>query len=415
MTEWREVTLDELGTVERGRSRHRPRNSPFLYGGTMPFFQTGDVKASTLHMTNNSQTYSESGVSQSRVWEPGTTCITIAANIAETAVLGCQGCFPDSVLGFTPAHQDSDSYFVKYLLDVHRDELTSAARGTTQNNLSLEKLIAFRFRVPGPTTRARIAAVLRSFDDLIEIEQQQVDVLNEMARTIYREWFVNFRYPGHESATFVDSPLGMIPEGWRATRLDRVAEVNRSSRNPASGETVRYLDISALGDRSIGELSVLNGSDAPGRARRELLNGDIVWSMVRPNRRAHALLVEPGDDWIASTGLAVLTPTAISSALLFEALSAREFSDYLVSQQGGAAYPAVKPKDFEAAILLVPDPELDRRFAAAAGGHHRLVWTLRNQSACLAAVRDLILPRLVKGLIDVSSLELDAFGGESVA
>ncbi|MCL1897524.1 MAG: hypothetical protein FWG16_01695, partial [Micrococcales bacterium] len=127
MTNWTKATLSDLGTVERGRSRHRPRNDPLLYGGSMPFFQTGDVKAAQLHLTEFSQTYSEAGVAQSRVWEPGITCITIAANIADTAVLGRRGCFPDSVLGFVP-NIPSDAYFVKYLLDSNRERLTSAAR-----------------------------------------------------------------------------------------------------------------------------------------------------------------------------------------------------------------------------------------------------------------------------------------------
>jgi type I restriction enzyme S subunit len=146
MSEWHEVSLTELGTVQRGKSRHRPRNDPSLYGGDVPFSQTGDVKAATLHMRNASQWYSAKGVAQSRIWEAGTACITIAANISETAILGCTGCFPDSVLGFTPTYQEADAYYVKYLLDVHRGELTSAARGTAQDNLSLEKLLSYRFR-----------------------------------------------------------------------------------------------------------------------------------------------------------------------------------------------------------------------------------------------------------------------------
>jgi type I restriction enzyme S subunit len=415
MSEWRQVSLTELGTLERGKSRHRPRNDPSLYGGDVPFFQTGDVKAATLHMTNASQWYSTKGVAQSRIWEPGTACITIAANISETAILGRRGCFPDSVLGFTPTYQSADAYFVKYLLDVHRGELTSAARGTTQDNLSLEKLLIYRFRVPEAPTRARIAATLRAFDDLIENNRRRVEMLEEMAKTIYREWFVHFRYPGHDGATLADSSLGPIPEGWRLERLERIAQVNRASRTPIDDETIEYLDISVLGDRSVGRLAEINGADAPGRARRIVSAGDVVWSMVRPNRRAHALLVDPGATWIASTGLAVLTPRSISSAFLFEAVSAREFSDYLVSQEGGAAYPAVKPKDFEAAIMLVPSPELDRRFEEAVACQHELVWTLRDQSAQLAATRDLLLPRLVTGRVDVSSIDLDALIEDSVA
>ena len=98
--EWREVTLCDLGEVDRGRSRHRPRNAPELYGGPYPFVQTGDIKASRGRITVHTQSYSEAGLAQSRLWPAGTMVITIAANIAETAILTYPACFPDSVVGF---------------------------------------------------------------------------------------------------------------------------------------------------------------------------------------------------------------------------------------------------------------------------------------------------------------------------
>ena len=97
---WEERHLDDLGLVARGRSRHRPRDAAYLYDGPYPFVQTGDVKHADLYLTSYSQTYSEAGLEQSKLWLQGTLCITIAANIAETAILGFDACFPDSVVGF---------------------------------------------------------------------------------------------------------------------------------------------------------------------------------------------------------------------------------------------------------------------------------------------------------------------------
>ena len=82
LTSWKKVRLNDLGSVERGRSRHRPRNDAALYGGRYPFIQTGDVKNANLYISSYSQTYNEAGLTQSRLWEPNTLCITIAANIA---------------------------------------------------------------------------------------------------------------------------------------------------------------------------------------------------------------------------------------------------------------------------------------------------------------------------------------------
>ena len=97
----RELTLDQLGQVARGRSRHRPRDAAQLYGGPYPFVQTGDVKRANLYLSEYEKTYSETGLAQSKLWPAGTLCITIAANIADTAILGIDACFPDSVIGFT--------------------------------------------------------------------------------------------------------------------------------------------------------------------------------------------------------------------------------------------------------------------------------------------------------------------------
>src|ERR1700732_718334 len=97
---WLERSLDELGDVSRGRSRHRPRDAAHLYGGPYPFIQTGDIKNASGLITTYQQTYSDAGLAQSRLWPAGTMCITIAANIAETALLSFPACFPDSVVGF---------------------------------------------------------------------------------------------------------------------------------------------------------------------------------------------------------------------------------------------------------------------------------------------------------------------------
>jgi type I restriction enzyme S subunit len=90
---WSLKTIDELGSVKRGRSRHRPRDAAHLYGGSYPFIQTGDVKHSDLYIKNYSQTYNEAGLAQSKLWNAGTLCITIAANIADTAILSFEAVF----------------------------------------------------------------------------------------------------------------------------------------------------------------------------------------------------------------------------------------------------------------------------------------------------------------------------------
>lgn len=225
-SKWSPAKLDELGHVGRGRSRHRPRNAAFLYGGLYPFFQTGDIKAANFYLTEYSQTYSEAGLAQSKLWQPGTLCITIAANIAESAIPAVEGCFPDSVVGFVADPSKADVRFIKYYLEILKLRMQGISHGATQDNLSLDKLLTFDFLVPPLPVQRRIAGILSAYDDLIENSQRRIKILEEMARRLYREWFVYFRFPGHEDCRLVESPLGEIPEGWEVKALGEVLELN---------------------------------------------------------------------------------------------------------------------------------------------------------------------------------------------
>ena len=310
-----------------------------------------------------------------------------------------------------------DLRYVYHLMNaaVVRRQLYATATGAKVRHTAPERIQSVQVEVPDILTQRVIAELLDGIDDLIENNRRRVAVLEEMARTIYREWFVKFRYPGHEDVPLVDSALGPIPEGWEVRPLAAIAKVNQSSRKPRPDEVFRYLDIAALAEREVGELDAVEGADAPGRARRVIKPGDTVWATVRPNRRAHALVVAPGEDWIASTGLAVLSPTTVSSAFLFEATSTTTFSDWLIGRATGSAYPAVRAVDFEEATVAVPNASIDAAFAEKVAPMHELSWKLRAECSALAGLRDLLLPKLVTGQIDISSLNLDVLMEERVA
>ncbi|MEX5266545.1 restriction endonuclease subunit S [Kocuria sp. CPCC 204721] len=310
-----------------------------------------------------------------------------------------------------------DLRYVYHLMNaaVVRRQLYATATGAKVRHTAPERIQSVQVEVPDILTQRVIAELLDGIDDLIENNRRRVAVLEEMARTIYREWFVKFRYPGHEDVPLVDSALGPIPEGWEVQPLAAIAKVNQTSRKPRPDEVFRYLDIAALAEREVGELDAVEGADAPGRARRVIKPGDTVWATVRPNRRAHALVVAPGEDWIASTGLAVLSPTTVSSAFLFEATSTTTFSDWLIGRATGSAYPAVRAVDFEEATVAVPNASIDAAFAEKVAPMHELSWKLRAECSALAGLRDLLLPKLVTGQIDISSLNLDVLMEERVA
>jgi type I restriction enzyme S subunit len=250
--------------------------------------------------------------------------------------------------------------------------------------------------VPPPDHQQRIARVLSAYDELNENNQRRIRILEEMARALYREWFVEFRFLGHKKLQRVPSPIGSIPKGWEVKPLSEVADVNRaqiSARN--APDEVHYIDIASVSPGQIDAVTAYSFSEAPGRARRIVQHGDVLWSCVRPNRRSHALVMFPRPDTIASTGFAVLTAKAVPYTFLYAATTTDNFVGYLTNNASGAAYPAVTASMFEKAMLLVPPQSLLKRFDEVTVPMAEEAHLLKLQAAILCKTRDLLLGRLL--------------------
>jgi type I restriction enzyme S subunit len=153
---WAWTTMPEIGELNRGRSRHRPRNEKRLYGGPYPFIQTGDVRRSLGTIRNYDQTYSEMGLSQSRMWPKNTLCITIAANIAETGILTFDACFPDSVVGFRYEDSELPVRYLEYFVRTAKERLSDFAPATAQKNINLDVLANVHVPLPPLSEQKRI-------------------------------------------------------------------------------------------------------------------------------------------------------------------------------------------------------------------------------------------------------------------
>ena len=277
--------------------------------------------------------------------------------------------------------------------------------GATIKHLPGEKLAKVEVPIPPLPIQRRIAGILSAYDDLIENSQRRIKILEEMARRLYREWFVQFRFPGHEDCQFVDSPLGAIPKGWEVKRLGEMAVINRAQINARNvPERLRYIDIASVSPGRIDSITDYLFTDAPGRARRIVVHGDVLWSCVRPNRRSHAQVMHPEDNTIASTGFAVLTAMKVPFTFLYQATTTDEFVAYLTNNATGAAYPAVTAPTFENAKLVFPATELIHLFGELTIPMAEEVHVIQRQVENLRRTRDLLLPRFLSGQIDVEAL-----------
>lgn len=276
--------------------------------------------------------------------------------------------------------------------------LEQNAVGTTMLNLSTKIVSKLPVRFPNPATQVTIATILAGYDDLIENNRRRMALLEEAARQLYREWFVCLRFPGHEHTRIVDG----VPEGWERKTLGAIAQTNAESHKARSlPDEINYIDISSVAQGRIVAKTPMPSSESPGRARRIARDGDIIWSNVRPNLRAYALVLEPEDNDVFSTGFTILTSKSVPFSFLYLLVTMDQFVTYLVNHATGASYPAVRPDDFDRAEVLVPVEKLLKEFHAATEPIFRLALKLERQNERLRAARDLLLPRLMSGEIAV--------------
>ncbi len=186
---WEVKRLDNVGTLERGQSKHRPRNAPELLGGPYPLIQTGDVaNADGGYITTYTQTYSELGLSQSRMWESGVLCITIAANIANTAILTFDGCFPDSVVGFLPNEKVRTEY-VQYWLSFLRKTIEENAPQVAQKNINLKILRDLEIPIPSTELQDIFVETLRSIHKIRKNHKKHLEYLDNLFHALQQRAF----------------------------------------------------------------------------------------------------------------------------------------------------------------------------------------------------------------------------------
>ena len=228
---WRWLRLPQLGDMDRGKSRHRPRDDARLFDGPFPFVQTGEVRAADRYLTSYSKTYSAFGLEQSKLWPIGTVCITIAANIAETAILGIEACFPDSVVGFNADAARCLPDYVEYFIRTAKADLEQFAPATAQKNINLEVLGSIRLPVASLHEQAEIVRRIdRAFAEIDRLTAEAAAarrLLDRLDQAVLAKAFRGELVPQDPA----DEPASVLLDRIRAERA--AAPKAKRGRRPA--------------------------------------------------------------------------------------------------------------------------------------------------------------------------------------
>ena len=388
MSEWKETTLGDVVTFQRGHDLSQTE----FEGGEYPIISSYGI----LGYHNKCTTPKD--------------CVTIGRSgnsIGKPFYVESDFWAHNTVLYVKKFH-DSYPKFVYYLLKTINFKALDS--GSAVPSLNRNYIHPLSILVPvSIEEQKKVADILSCLDAKIDNLRRQNETLEEIARSIFKHWFIDFEFPNADGKPYkssggamVRSDLGNIPEGWRLGKLGDVATVNSQSIDKNyPHHIIEYVDISSVGVGTLENTTQYKLSEAPSRARRLVEHGDVIWSGVRPNRKSYLFICNPIDNLIVSTGFVVLSPKQIPSSYLYAWVTTSMFVDYLTLNASGSAYPAVKAEHFEIADITLPSKSILEEF-------HLMIDPMQIKThdnslhiQTLTKTRDALLPKLMSGQLRV--------------
>ena len=304
------------------------------------------------------------------------------------------------VAKIVPAEADSDFIWAIVSSDEYQARFFCLADGAAQPNMSGSQIENIEIPLPPLPIQRRIAGILSAYDDLIENSQRRIKILEEMARRLYSEWFVYFRFPGHEGCRLVESPLGEIPEGWGVTPFSGLAQyINGYAFKPGdwgnSGKPI--IKIRELKSGVTAETPRNEGNSIS--EKYFVRDGDVLFSW---SADLDAYLWAGGDGLLNQHLFNVIPSGEYSRAFCFHAL--KEAMPRFRSLSLGATMHHIKRSALDQVYVAVPPVEIRRNLDDLIEPLHYQLITLAKHVATLRCTRDLLLPRLLSGQIDVEAL-----------
>jgi type I restriction enzyme S subunit len=315
------------------------------------------------------------------------------------------------------ARANADQTFLYYLVASQEfiDHATNISLGTRMPRASWKVLENSVWLFPPLDDQRKIAAILSAYDDLTENDLRRIRILEEMAQLLYLEWFVKFRFPGHERVKMVESELGPIPEGWEVLRLSAMCEIvdgDWIETKDQGGNDYRLLQVSNIGVNEFvetGNYRYITQETFDRLRCQEVRPGDILISRM-PDPIGRAWLVT-GMPWRMITAIDVAIARASSDRadpyFLVSYLNSRKHLDLCAKQASGTTRPRISRRDLCDLPMVAPPLEVQHDFRAVVEDTYGLSSTLGRHTSNLHSQRDLLLPRLISGNLDVSDLDIN--------
>jgi type I restriction enzyme S subunit len=322
--------------------------------------------------------------------QQGDIVFTYEATLNRYAIIpkNFRGCLGRRMALIRPNTEKIDTRFLHYYFfgkDWRGTIEANKLAGATVDRVPLTNFPEFPISLPPLGVQKSIASILSAYDDLIENNTRRIQILEEMARRLYEEWFVHFRFPRHEEVSFKESELGDIPDGWKVGVLQDVIVLQRGFDLPVK-------------KRTPGDFPIVSATGVSGSHSEAKIDGPGV--VTGRSGSIGKVMYIHGSYWPLNTALWGKAFPLGSSLFAFYTLSAIDLNGFNV----GAAVPTLNRNDIHGLPVILPAKELVQLFDQMAAPMHDLIFALEKKSANLRSQRDLLLPKLVSGEISLSDI-----------
>lgn len=404
---WEIKQIEEICTIVTSGGTPKSTTSSFYYPKEVPWLKTGEVNYCRIYDT---ETYiSKEGLARSsaKLIPENSVIVAMYGNTAgRVAINKIQICTNQACCNLVINHDIADYQYVYYVLSNMYDKLVSLKNGAAQLNLNARALKAFEISFPDIETQKKIGQTLSAYDDLIENNQKQIKLLEEAAQRLYKEWFVDFRFPGYEDTKFIDG----IPEGWRKAKLNDVLAKITTGLNPrknfvlGSGENY-YVTIKNMKDNNIYLDDKCDRIDDEAlikiNKRSDLQKGDILFSGIGTMGRVYLIGI-PTDNWNVSESVFTMRANDnISKEMLYLLLLSPDMQGYCDTHAHGVAQRGIRMADIKNYQFYLPVSEIIENFTNNAKPFTKKIQILQRQNILLTQARDRLLPKLMSGEIEV--------------
>ncbi len=378
-----------------------------------PSIRTPNVGKGRLILDGVNRVSEETYLAWSRRATPraGDLIIAREAPLGNVAIIkqGQIVCLGQRTVLVRPDRSKVDPAYLCYFLlgDYAQGRFHGASIGATVPHLNMKDIRGLPIpKLPTLSEQRRIASILSAYDDLIENNTRRIAILEEMARRIYEEWFVRFRFPGHEKVLMVESELGLVPEGWEVLPATAAISVNPQTKVPKNGEKP-FVPMNCLSD---GSMLITGHEWREGNSGAKFKNGDTLFARITPcleNGKTGFVQFLMNDDSVAfgSTEFIVLRSKTVCPEFVYLMARSDSFRDNAIKSMSGATgRQRVKEACFDSFYFAHPPAELIEQFAAVVQPMFSSIQNLARKTTNLRTTRDLLLPKLISGELDVSHL-----------